>query len=378
MSKNLTEYFLELVKIDSESRNERAIADKIKSDLTLMGFQVSEDESNINTGGNAGNIYAYLPGKTNNEPILFCAHIDTVRPGNGIRPVKDNVKITSDGKTILGADDKSGVAQIMCGIENLIESGFSYPPIEILFTICEEIGLLGARFFDKSKLKAKIGYAFDSEEICEFMIGAPSQNTIMIKVFGKEAHAGVEPEKGINAIRVASEAIASIPIGRIDFETTANIGVISGGMATNIVPNLVEIKGEARSHNLDKLAQVTNDIISTFEKVAAKHKLDKAEAKVEIQVHNEYKAFFMDESHPVVKIAEKASTRIGLTPTFVKGGGGSDANIINAEGIAMIIVGTGMHGYHTVDEYIAINDLDKGAELVSELIKVYTEGNNEV
>lgn len=373
MQQTVSEYFLELVRIDSESRNERAIADRIAIDLTSLGFKVEEDKSHLQTGGNAGNLHAFLPGKTEMEPLLFCAHIDTVKPGNNVKPAITDGKITSDKTTILGADDKSGVAQIIYGVKQLITTGYEYPPIEILFTVCEEIGLLGARYFDKSKLQSKIGYAFDSEDLGEFMIGAPSQNTIKIKVFGKEAHAGVEPEKGINAIRIASEAIATIPMGRIDFETTANIGIINGGMATNIVPNLVEIKGEARSHNMGKLKQVTNDIVSTFQKTAAKHKLDKAEAKVEIEVTNEYKSFYMDESHKVVSIARQACDKLNIASRFDKGGGGSDANIINAEGFSMIVAGTGMHSYHTVDEYISLQDLEKGAELVAELIKVYTE-----
>lgn len=373
MQEKVVQYFLELVKIDSESRNERAMTDKLKQDLMALDFHVEEDDSHLKTGGNAGNIYAFLPGKRDMDPLLFCAHIDTVKPGNGIIPSISDGKIVSDKKTILGADDKSGVAQIIFGIKDLMESGFEYPPIEILFTVCEEVGLLGARYFDKSKLKSKIGYALDSEEVGEFMIGAPSQNTIMIKVYGKEAHAGVEPEKGINAIRVASEAIASIPLGRIDFETTANIGIIKGGMATNIVPNLVEIKGETRSHNMDKLTQVTNDIVRTFQKTAARHKLESSEARVEIEVKNEYKSFYLDETHKVVRIAKTASDRLGIQPRFPQGGGGSDANIINAEGVAMIIAGTGMHGYHTVDEYISLEDLEKGSKLVAEIIKVYCE-----
>jgi tripeptide aminopeptidase len=372
MPLNCTEYFMELVQIDSESRNERAMVDRLKKDLAELGFSVEEDNCHLQTGGNAGNIYAFLPGKKDMKPILFCAHVDTVRPGNGVKPHIENGKIVSDKTTVLGADDKSGVVQIVLGIKQILDSGFAYPPIEVLLTVSEEVGLLGARYFDKSKLKSEIGYALDSEDIGEFMIGAPSQNTIKIKVYGKEAHAGVEPEKGINAIRVAAEAIAAIPIGRIDFETTANIGVISGGMATNIVPNLVEIKGETRSHNMEKLAQVTNDIVSTFEKAAARHKLEHFEAKVDISVNNEYKSFYMSEDHKVVKIAREASEKLGIKSVFGKGGGGSDANIINAEGVAMIVAGTGMHGYHTVDENISMADLEKGAELVAEIIRTYT------
>jgi tripeptide aminopeptidase len=373
MPQNLTEYFLSLVEIDSESKNERAIVDKLKADLIKLGAQVTEDKVNLITGGNAGNLYAYIPGKTEKKPLLFCAHLDTVRPGNAIKPVWKDGKISSDGKTILGADDKSGVAEIIWGIKQTMISGIEYAPIEILFTVSEEIGLLGAKHFDKSQLKAELGFAFDSEDLGEFMIGAPSQNSIHIKVYGKEAHAGVEPEKGINAIRVAAEAIASIPIGRIDFETTANMGVISGGMATNIVPNLVEIHGEARSHNMDKLAQVTNDIVGCFNKAVARHKLDKIEARVEFDINTEYESFHMDEENQVVILAKTALQNLGIASKFIKSGGGSDANIINAEGIAMIVAGTGMHNYHTVDENISISDLEKGAALVYELIKVYSE-----
>jgi len=373
MQQSLTEYFLSLIGIDSESKNERAIVDKLKTDLIELGAKVTEDKVNLITGGNAGNVYAYLPGKIDKKPLLFCAHLDTVRPGNGIKPILLDNKISSDGKTILGADDKSGVAEIIWGIKQIIASGVDYAPIEILFTISEEIGLLGAKHFDKSIIKAEIGYAFDSEDLGEFMIGAPSQNSIYIKVYGKEAHAGVEPEKGINAIRIAAEAIASIPIGRIDFETTANMGVIQGGMATNIVPNLVEIHGEARSHNMNKLAQVTNDIINGFKHAVSKHKLDKYEARVEFDINTEYKSFYLDESNQVVKLAKTALKNLNIPAKFIKSGGGSDANIINAEGIAMIVAGTGMHNYHTVDENISVADLESGAKLVCELIRVYSE-----
>jgi tripeptide aminopeptidase len=372
MQQNVTDYFLNLIQIDSESKNERAMVDRLTADLTAMGATVTEDKAHLITGGNAGNLYAFIPGKIDKKPLLFCAHLDTVRPGVGIKPNLYNGKITSDGKTILGADDKSGIAEIIMGIKQIIASGADHAPIEILFTISEEIGLLGAKHFDKSQLKAEIGFAFDSEDLGEFMIGAPSQNSISIKVYGKEAHAGVEPEKGINALRVAAEALAAIPNGRIDFETTTNMGLISGGMATNIVPNLIEIHGEARSHNMDKLAKLTDEIVNTFKATAARHKLGNHEARVEFDINTEYKSFFMDESHPVVQLAKDAMAKIGIPATFVKSGGGSDVNIINAEGLQMIVAGTGMHGYHTVDENILVADLENGAKLVEELISIYS------
>jgi tripeptide aminopeptidase len=374
MHTNLTDYFISLVKIDSESRNERAIVDKLIADLTELGFEVSEDSVHDQTGGNAGNVYAYLPGKVDKKPILFCSHVDTVRPGNGIKPKLDGKRIVSDGSTILGADDKSGVAEILWGIKNIINSDVNHAPIEVLFTVCEEVGLLGARYFDKSKLKSAFGYAFDSQDIGEFMIGAPSQNSLKVTVFGKEAHAGVEPEKGINAIRIAAEAIAKMPMGRIDFETTCSIGIINGGMATNIVPNRIDLQGEVRSHNMDKLENLTRQIITTFEEAAAAHQVNEYQGRVEIHVHNEYQSFYMDDDTPVVQTAKSALDNLGLKPDFIKGGGGSDANIIIAEGVPMIVAGTGMYRYHTVEEYIDVCDLEKGADLVYELIKVYSLG----
>ncbi|MFB3845508.1 MAG: M20/M25/M40 family metallo-hydrolase [Candidatus Cloacimonadaceae bacterium] len=374
MEKGLIEYFLALVGLESESLNERLIMDRLKTDLSSLGFTVEEDNANLKTGGNAGNLYAWLPGNLEMEPLLFCAHVDTVRPGRNIKPQITEDKITSDHTTVLGSDDKSGVAQIIWGIKEYLQSNQQHPPLEILFTISEEIGLLGACFFDKTMLKSKLGFAFDSEDINEVMIAAPSQNIINITIYGKEAHAGVEPEKGINAIRVASEAISAIPLGRLDEETTSNIGIIEGGIATNIVPNKVVIKGEARSHDAVKLAQVTDKIVQTFEETAARHKLGEHSAKAEIDVHDEYHAFCLEPSHPAVKVVKAAMERLYISPHFVKGGGGSDANIFNAEGIAMPIIGTGMKNCHTVDEYILLKDLETGARLVQELIKVYTEG----
>lgn len=368
----IRDYFIQMVKIDSESRNERAFMDWLKQELAGMGAKCEEDNAHLKTGGNAGNLYAYLPGKIDKPPLLLCAHVDTVKPGNGIKPVIKDGRIYSDGTTVLGADDKSGVAEMLWGIKRYLQSGQSHAPLELLFTISEEVGLLGAKHFDKSKLTSALGYAFDSQDIGEFMIAAPAQNTIKLTIHGKEAHAGVEPEKGINAIRIAAEAIAAVPIGRIDFETTANIGIIQGGTATNVVPNKVEIAGEARSHNPEKLAQVTRDIISTFEHAIARHKLDNCAARLEVKAETEYQSFCMQENHPVVQLARQAVANLGFSEKFIKGGGGSDANIIIASGVPMIVAGTGMYRYHTVEEYIDISDLEKGADLVCELIRLYS------
>ncbi|MBP7899319.1 MAG: M20/M25/M40 family metallo-hydrolase, partial [Candidatus Syntrophosphaera sp.] len=216
MQDEVVNYFLELISIDSESGDERAIIDRLKADLKALGAKVEEDDAYILTGGNAGNLYAQIPGNLNKKPILFCAHSDTVKPGKGIKPIVKDGIIYSDGTTILGSDDKSGIAELITAIKEIIESGEKHPPIEVLITVSEEVGLLGAKHFDKSRLESAWGYALDTHQVEELVIGAPAQNSIQITFLGKESHAGVEPEKGINAIRVAAEAITAMPLGRID------------------------------------------------------------------------------------------------------------------------------------------------------------------
>ncbi len=373
MPKLIEDYFIELVRIDSESRNERGMVDKLTADLEAMGASVMEDEAGVFTGGNAGNIFARLPGTVDKAPLLFCAHIDTVKPGCGIKPVKAGGRIKTDGTTILGADDKSGVAQIIYGIKKALGSGMPMAPIEVLFTVCEEIGLLGAKNFNTSAIRSALCFAFDTKEIDTLTIAAPAQNSIRIEIFGKEAHAGVEPEKGINAIRIAAEAISAMPLGRIDRDTTSNIGIIKGGIAGNIIPNHVEIQGEARSHDPQKLQQVCDEIVKAVEDAVDGYRLENFRAKAQIDIRKEYSSFAIPEGHPVVAIARESMQRMGFEPVLRKGGGGSDANIINAASIPMVICGTGMTGSHTADEYIDISDLNRGAELVYQLIKTYSQ-----
>ncbi|MCB5246338.1 MAG: M20/M25/M40 family metallo-hydrolase [Candidatus Cloacimonetes bacterium] len=373
MQDDVVKYFLELISIDSESGNERAIIDHLTSDLKVLGAKVEEDDAYVLSGGNAGNLYAQIPGNIDKKPILFCVHCDTVKPGKGIKPIISDGIIRSDGTTILGSDDKSGIAELFTAIKDILENEEKHPPMEILITVSEEVGLLGAKHFDKTRLKSALGYALDAHQVEELVIGAPAQNSIQITFFGKESHAGVEPEKGINAIRVAAEAITTMPIGRIDHETTSNIGLIKGGIATNIVPNKVEVKGEARSHNRSKLDQVTADIHHCIEQAVQHYQYDFGGASFDWKVNLEYEAFYIPDSEPVVQLAIDAMHRIGLTPKVVIGGGGSDANIINASGLPMIICGTGMNKVHTLDEEIEIEQLLKGKEFLKALIQRYAE-----
>lgn len=370
MSNDVIQYFLELIAIDSESRDERGMMDRLREDLEGLGARVEEDDAGKSIDGNAGNLYALIPGKVDKKPILFCAHVDTVRPGKGIKAIRENGRIRTDGSTVLGGDDKSGVAEIMQGIRQIVQSGQDHAPIEILFTVAEEVGLLGAKYFDKGKLTSAFGYAFDSHRVGELDVGAPAQNSIKIEIFGKEAHAGVEPEKGVNAIRVASEAISAMPMGRIDHETTCNIGIIGGGTATNIVPNRVLLKGESRSHNDAKLEKVSSEMRQAVENVVKRYEGSSYEWNME----QEYASFRVGNGEQPVQLAIQALKNLDIKSEIKVGGGGSDANIINAAGTQMIICGTGMNKVHTVEEDIEEAELRRGEAFVAELIRLYSQG----
>ena len=374
MPNDVVSYFLDLIVIDSESKKERAIADKLKRDLEELGAIVEEDDCGLKIDGNAGNLYAYFPGVINKKPILLCAHCDTVVPGKGIKPTIENGRIFTDGTTVLGGDDKSGIAEILMAIKQIKDKGIAHPPIEVLITVSEEIGLLGAKNFDISKLQADFGYALDTHQVGEVVIGAPSQNSLQINFYGKEAHAGVEPEKGLNAICLAAEAITAMPKGRIDFETTCNIGIIQGGSATNIVPKEVLVKGEARSHNKVKLQKVCEEIEQAVISTVKKFNVNGAQASFHFELNKEYEAFLIDRNAPVVTLAEKALQNLHLPVDIKVGGGGSDANIFNAKGLPTVILGTGMNKVHTTDEDILVDELYRGTAFVEELIRLYAEG----
>jgi len=373
MKSTIIDYFISLVQIDSESKNEMEIALSLEADLKNLGAFVHFDKANEKTEGNVGNLYAYFPGKIEKEPILFCAHMDTVVPGNGIKPKIREDRITSDGTTILGSDDKSGIAEIIWAIKKIKENNEEHAPLEILFTISEEIGLLGAKYLDYSLIKSKTGYALDAHDIGEITIAAPSQNSMKYTIFGKESHAGAEPEKGINAIKIAAEAISKMPMGRIDHETTCNVGIIKGGRATNIVPNKVKIKAEARSHDPKKLRDLTEHMSATFRKTVKKYKLDDFQTKVKIKVVEEYQAFKLDENDFIVGLVKKASENCRIKFKTTISGGGSDVNIFNRNGLKMGVLGTGMNKVHTVDEFILIKDLEDGARWIKEIIREYSK-----
>ena len=370
----LAETFSSLVQIDSVSRNEAAICSELRNILNDMGAETFVDDAGNAVGGNTGNLIARFRGSVDVPVMMLNAHMDTVEPGNGVKPVYKDGVFTSDGTTILGADDKSAVAILLEVLTVLQEDRLPHGPLEVVLTICEEIGLQGAKNLDISQLTAKFGYALDATDTAGIVTRAPGANHLKFVVYGKDAHAGAAPEKGINAIVIASKAIAGLTIGRIDHETTCNIGVIQGGMATNIVPSQVMINGEVRSHDPKKLADLTQTIVSAFETAVQDYVPQSAEAGrpwLEVEVIPDFTRTHIPDDHPVVILAMNAAQNLGRTLIPKITGGGADANVFFSKGIMTGVLGTGMRDMHTVREWVSLSDMLLTTELVLEIIRLH-------
>ncbi len=369
----LADTFRQLVLMDSPSREEGAVADWIKRTLKEeIGAEVIEDQSRGQTGSESGNIIARIPGAEKVVPLFFNAHMDTVEPGRGIKIIFKDGIFQSDGTTVLGADDKAAIAILIETARLLKEHRVSHGPIEFLFTVCEEIGLLGAKLLDPALLEAKAGYALDSSDPEVLINQAPCAIRFKVRVVGKAAHAGLHPELGINAIQVAARALAEIPLGRIDEYTTANVGLIHGGKATNIVPEEVELEGEVRSHNPEKLKEVQDQILETFHRIALDFKLmeNPGLPLIKTKIIDDYPLMSVSEVHPLITTAAKAAKGLGRNLRLDMTGGGSDANIFNAKGLATVVMGIGMQNVHTTSEHISLDDMVDAAELVLEIIRM--------
>lgn len=369
--KRLVECFMELVRIDSISREERNLADFLLEKLEDLGLEVIVDQAGEKIKANTGNIIAKLKGEVKETiTIMFTAHMDTVAPGKNINPLQEGGKIVSTGKTILGADDKAGIAALIEALHLIKENNIPCGDIEIVFTVCEEVGLLGAKNLNISHLNAQMGFVLDSGgQVGQIVTTAPSQNSLEFIIYGKSAHAGANPEEGINAIQVAGFALSRMKLGRIDEETTANIGIISGGRASNIVPDEVKLKGEVRSRNEEKLKKYTEQLKKITEDTAQEFK-----AKAEVKINRKYDCYNLSPHEQVVKVALKAAKDLGLQALLCPSGGGSDANIFNKKGIPSVDLAVGMEKVHTVEEYILIEDLKKSVEYILSIIKTVTRG----
>jgi len=350
----LLETFLSLVRIDSPSGDEAKIAQELQTRLQELGLQVERDSMS--------NLVARLPGQ--GQAVMLAAHMDTVMPGRGIKPVVKDGVVHSDGSTILGADDKAGVAVILEVLQTLREEGLAHPPLEVVITVQEESGLLGAKELDCSALSAKMGVSLDAGGAPgTITVSAPSHDLVTATVYGKAAHAGTQPETGVNALVAAAQAIVEMPLGRIDEETTANIGIIHGGVARNIVPDRVELFGEARSRDQSKLETQTARMVQALESTAQRNR-----AKVDIQVSRAYEAYVFTEAQEVVRRLMDACIAQGVQPLLAPTGGGSDANIFNAQGKQVVNLSAGMYGEHSTDEHVAIADMVTCARIVLQFL----------
>jgi len=365
-SERLIEQFLALVHVDSPPTRERKVMLLLAPQLEALGFSVTFDQAGGAVGGDVGNLIATLSGnRPGARPIFFSAHVDTVAPTAGIRTIVADGVIRTDGSTILGADDKAAVAAIVEAVRHVVTYDLPHGELQILFSICEEIGLKGAAAMDYSLVAAEMGFVFDSgQPVSGVVIQSPTHDKIHAIVHGRKAHAGSAPEDGINAIQAAAAGIARMRLGRIDVETTANVGTIQGGEATNVIPDRVELLAEARSRDDRKLERQVSQMIGAIEEGAAEYG-----ARVEVETTRHYSGFHLSDDDPVVRMACDAIRSLSMQPKLLPSGGGSDANVFNARGLPAVVLGVGYRNIHTHAESIAIEDLISTSRLVAALIE---------
>lgn len=336
------------------------MAKRCTAELEALGLTVVEDGAGKLLGGQTGNLIATLPGDADLPTVLLAAHMDTVRPGQGVKPrVDEHGVVWSDGTTVLGADDKAGITAILTALKEIRDKQLRHGTIQVLFTIAEEIGLQGAKHVDQSLLHADFGLSLDTGgELGTLAIAGPGQVKFQATVTGVRAHAGVAPEKGVSAIKVAAQAVSAMPHGRIDFETTANIGSFVGEGPTNVVADRVTIIGEARSRNPQKMMDTVEQIRVAFEQTA-----EPVGASVDFHHEVMYPGFEFPEADPLRNRIERALSTSGFTPNAVKVGGGSDANVIQGYGIPILNIGLGYEDIHSTNEHISLENILSAARV---------------
>jgi len=371
----LKNLLIELIKIDSPSRKEQAIAVRLKREMEELGARVWIDNAGEKVGGNSGNVIAHFSGNVPGAaPMLLSAHMDTVMPGEGVTPVLEGTILRSDGRTVLGGDDKSGVAIICEVLRVMRDAQLPRGDIDVVFTICEEAGLLGAKHLDESRLRARTGLVLDSDSAGFLCTRAPAANRLEFEIEGLAAHAGMCPERGISAIRIAAQGIAKMRLGRIDSETTANFGVIEGGSAVNIIPDFVRLRGQARSHSEEKLEQQTRHMLDCLEEAASSFALDldgkRYTGKVTARIERDYDRMDVAEGARIVQLVCRAARNLGMEVKTTGSGGGCDANVLNKKGLQVANLATGMREIHTVHEWLDLKDLYMSAQIVLETIRL--------
>lgn len=365
----LASVFTTLCEIDSPSKQEGRVAAYLKTLFNEMGAEVFEDDSAAETGSDCGNLFVRFPaGGLDREPVFFNCHMDTVLPAIGVKVKREGEVFTSVGDTVLGSDDKAGIASLIEAMRTLQENNIPHGPVEYVFTTCEEVGLLGVKALDPANIRAKIGYALDSSGINRVVVGAPAANRLAIEVKGLAAHAGLSPEKGISAIHLAAKAIARLRLGKIDPESTANMGVIEGGSASNIIPETVRVQGEVRSHTVSLLQEHTEHIRKTFQEEidnwSDPEGVIDASPSLDFTIIDDYPVLKLGSESAVIQRVEAAAKVLGRKLDYVVAGGGSDANIFNGYGLQCAILSTGMDKVHSTRETIKLSEMALTAELV--------------
>ncbi|HEV8602911.1 MAG TPA: M20/M25/M40 family metallo-hydrolase [Gaiellaceae bacterium] len=357
--------FTELAALPSPPGEEREVADRVTAYLRDLGVEVAEDDAGPRIGSDAGNLYCRLePTDEGGTPLFFCAHLDTVPPDGPIEPVLEEGVVRNAAGTILGADNKAAVAVMLEATRRVLAEGRPHAGVELLFTPKEEVGLHGAAAFDPSRLHARLGYVYDqAAPIGEVILGAPHAHSMQVRFHGRAAHSGMYPEDGRSAIVAAARAIADLRVGRVDEETTANVGTVQGGTAGNIVPEWCTFLAEARSHDERKLADLVREMLETITFAAGL-----AECEVETEVHKSYRGYRFKREDEVVRLACAALERTGHEPHLTLSGGAADANVFNERGLACLNLANGMANIHTPNEQIAVADLDDMVEVTLALV----------
>jgi len=350
----LVEVFLDLVRLSSPSRDERAVADYVIDLAKKLGVELEEDDAGAAIDGTCGNLVGRLDGCDVARPrLLFAAHMDTVGPCDDIEPVVSDGKIRSAGPTVLGGDNKVAVAALLEMMAVLGESDEPHVPVTFCFTVAEEKGLMGAHQLNFERLDADCGFVPDGDGMPgELIVAAPTHITYRVECHGRASHAGIAPERGINAIQIAAAAISHLDLGRIDDETTANVGMVNGGTATNVVPDFVEVRGEVRSHRRGTVTKLVGQVRETFQEVASAYG-----GEIEFSDTIEYEAFRLPEDSRPVVLARRAAAACGLDGGQTVSNGGSDASVLNAGGIPTVVLATGTEDVHSKRETVHIDQL---------------------
>jgi tripeptide aminopeptidase len=361
---DVVDLFLELAALPTPPGDERAAADVVLRYLRGLSLDPDEDDVGPSIGSNMGNIYARLEPTAEGTPIFLCAHLDTVPPSGSIQPVVEDGIVRNAGGTILGADNKAAVAAMLEGVRRMLAENRPHAGVELVFTPKEEVGLIGAYAFDQSRLHAEIGYVYDQAgPIGEIILGAPWSQSMEVRFHGRAAHSGMFPEEGRSAIQAAARAIADLRLGRVDEETTANVGVITGGTGGNIVPEWCTFLAEARCQDEDRLHDFVQEMVDAFAFAATA-----TDCEVETTLRKSYLGYRFKQSDDVVQLAASALQRCGHEVSYALSGGGADANVFNERGLRCLNLANAMTDIHTPNEHIAVADLEAMVDVTLALV----------